>query len=308
MNCIGCGTAVEGTRRFCSECNGSSGDTALGANSHTQSKPPRVLWLVLVVIAMIGTYAAVLMPALTGSRSDATGMLGCVFWTGLFFFLIWKRSERTPWIGAAIGAVLGLAFVFITDVLALRSTSLELDGVVFSAVDAFDPAAGAALRQIRSNEALVKQQLQPLLALAVQTASDDAVLEFSDAQRALFEPSTPAGLNRCAAAASGRAAASSSALSRSETEKIAAAMAKLFHSASRNRTAATIDIARLQEIVQPIYASADPTNVLQDPAQFRSLPEPQQCAIYLRLRDGIRALPEAAMAFRHIMSSQSAAN
>ena len=73
------------------------------------SAKPKRIWLILVSVALVGTYAAMFIPALTAQPPDAQAGYGSLFWTGLFFYLWWRQRERKGWQGALLGSVIGIA-------------------------------------------------------------------------------------------------------------------------------------------------------------------------------------------------------
>jgi hypothetical protein len=50
-------------------------------------------------------------PAIAGQNINPQSGYGSMFWTGLFFYLWWKRRARKGWHGALVGSAVGL-FVF----------------------------------------------------------------------------------------------------------------------------------------------------------------------------------------------------
>lgn len=71
-------------------------------------KKPQVLWLIVVGVAVVGTYAALFIPALAGESIGPNPGFASMLWTGLFFFLWWRRRGHQGWKGALVGALLGL--------------------------------------------------------------------------------------------------------------------------------------------------------------------------------------------------------
>ncbi len=71
-------------------------------------RKPRIIWLYIVGFLLIGNAAAMFAPAFLGQSFDPMGGLGSMIWTGLFFYLWWKRRARKGWHGALIGTALGL--------------------------------------------------------------------------------------------------------------------------------------------------------------------------------------------------------
>ncbi|MGC3981885.1 MAG: hypothetical protein QM808_11535 [Steroidobacteraceae bacterium] len=73
-------------------------------------KRPRLIWLLLVGIALVGVYASLFIPAMAGQPQDGQSGISSLLVSSLFFSLWWKRRERSH--GALIGAAIGLlAFI-----------------------------------------------------------------------------------------------------------------------------------------------------------------------------------------------------
>ena len=77
-------------------------------SSNDSTKKPTALWLYLVGVLLVGTYAAMYIPAFAGDKINPQTGFGSLLWTSLFFYLWWKRLGKKGWIGALIGAVLGI--------------------------------------------------------------------------------------------------------------------------------------------------------------------------------------------------------
>jgi hypothetical protein len=68
------------------------------------------IWLVLVGVALVGMYADEILIAFAGQdTTNPQSASGVLFWTALFFALLWKRRGKSGWTGVAIG--IGIAFV-----------------------------------------------------------------------------------------------------------------------------------------------------------------------------------------------------
>jgi hypothetical protein len=106
--CSQCGAPAGETGKYCSKC-GTALTPAAVTSSPVAAKQPSVFWLYLVGVLLVGTYAAVVIPALSGARPAPPGGPGCMLWTGLFFWVWWKRRRRKGWQGALIGAAIGFA-------------------------------------------------------------------------------------------------------------------------------------------------------------------------------------------------------
>jgi len=82
-------------------------ETPVVIGSNPTVKRPHTVWLIILGVFLVLAYAAVLVPAIFGQKPLSQLAPGCMFWTGLFFWLWWKRHGRKGWHGALIGAVVG---------------------------------------------------------------------------------------------------------------------------------------------------------------------------------------------------------
>ena len=78
-----------------------------------QSRKPQKLWLYIVGALIVLTLGYMLPSGLAGKQIPPTAWLYSVLWTGLFFYLLWKRRGREGWHGALLGAVLGYGVFFL---------------------------------------------------------------------------------------------------------------------------------------------------------------------------------------------------
>lgn len=69
------------------------------------------VWIYVTILAVIGAYAAMLLPALAGQRLDPISGYSSMIWSAFLFVAIWRYRERSGWAGAGLGLVLGL-FMF----------------------------------------------------------------------------------------------------------------------------------------------------------------------------------------------------
>jgi len=77
-----------------------------------RSKSLAYLWLPLVSLALIGDYAAALIPAFAGRPIVPQTTTGVWLTTLLFFCLLWKYLQRRVWIGAIVGFCIAFAVLF----------------------------------------------------------------------------------------------------------------------------------------------------------------------------------------------------
>ena len=73
-----------------------------------KERSPSRIWLFIVGVLLVGTYASMFIPALAGKPINPMSGYGSMLWTGLFLYLFWKRQFRKGWVGALIGIVVGI--------------------------------------------------------------------------------------------------------------------------------------------------------------------------------------------------------
>ena len=61
-----------------------------------------------LVVAMVGAYSALFIPALAGVPVNPQFGTASMFWNGLFFYSLWGRRGRSGWKGAMIGVLVGI--------------------------------------------------------------------------------------------------------------------------------------------------------------------------------------------------------
>lgn len=113
MYCTQCGVLIAADAQFCPKCSTSvspanpKASTATGSVASAVTKP-RVVWLYVVSVLLVGTYAAMFLPAFAGQAVNPQTGPGSMLWTGLFFYLWWRRRARKGWHGALIGVAIGI--------------------------------------------------------------------------------------------------------------------------------------------------------------------------------------------------------
>lgn len=121
MYCTKCGTLAVADAKFCSKCGSPISEgiseipDAVPSVTASVAKPRKisVIWLYIVGVLLLGTYAALFIPAFTGRSLIPQYGCGSLFWNSLFFYLLWKWRARKGWHGALVGAALGLLAFFV---------------------------------------------------------------------------------------------------------------------------------------------------------------------------------------------------
>lgn len=113
MKCTQCGTVASPDTNYCPQCGApiSTATSEVPSNhpsSISKDRTLSVVWVWLGGIAVIGAYAALLIPAFAGQIGDAQTGIGVIFWSSIFFLLLWKYRGRKGWHGSLLGFVLGL--------------------------------------------------------------------------------------------------------------------------------------------------------------------------------------------------------
>ncbi|MCH7503016.1 MAG: zinc-ribbon domain-containing protein [Proteobacteria bacterium] len=115
MKCTKCGVEVSTSAKFCANCGIPihSAESKVAAKTESEKpKPSRSLgiWIVIVGVALIGTYASMFIPAFVGQKPSTNPPVGLyvMVWTSLFFYLGWKQKGGKGWQGALIGAGIGV--------------------------------------------------------------------------------------------------------------------------------------------------------------------------------------------------------
>jgi len=69
---------------------------------------PKRIWLYLLGVACLGTYAAAFIPAMSGEQPDSKIGPVIVFWTAIFCSFLWRRQGRKGWHGVLVGVLVGI--------------------------------------------------------------------------------------------------------------------------------------------------------------------------------------------------------
>jgi hypothetical protein len=113
MFCHQCGTPATEAAKYCTKCGipllADNPNSAVAASAaHPETQGPRSVWMYLLGLFLVGTYSAVLIPALAGEPPQTQHVFGCMLWTSVFMWLWWTRRGRKGWQGAVIGIGVGL--------------------------------------------------------------------------------------------------------------------------------------------------------------------------------------------------------
>jgi hypothetical protein len=117
MYCTRCGTLASTDAKFCAKCGSPVSETPSEKPTEAPAAPvvatkPRALWLYIAGLLLVGAYAAMFIPAIAGQNINPQSGYGSMLWTGLLFYLWWKRRARKGWHGALVGSAIGLFAFF----------------------------------------------------------------------------------------------------------------------------------------------------------------------------------------------------
>lgn len=73
-------------------------------------KPSKILitGVVFLAICVVGTYAAMFIPAFNGTSPNPISGYASIFWSTLFFTMLWKSLNKKKYIGVILGVVIGI--------------------------------------------------------------------------------------------------------------------------------------------------------------------------------------------------------
>lgn len=118
MYCTQCGTLAPNDAKFCANCGSEINKASPGRYTESSALPvivlrkPALLWLYLAAVPLVGTYAAIFIPAFAGRNVNSLSVFSSMLWSGLFFYLWWKRRDRKGWRGALSGMAIGVIACF----------------------------------------------------------------------------------------------------------------------------------------------------------------------------------------------------
>jgi len=176
--------------------------------------------LVLLVVASIGIYAAILIPAFAGILPTGQNVTGAVIWTSILFYVLFRRSGAKGWMGAMAGFGVGFLVLVAAHVVA-KAKQNDPDYILthnpgYLAIQKYDPAE---FRRIKTElEALAKEpnttqqvvlaKLAPMLMAVVQKAltqtTDEAVVQLARSKLTSLEEIANESADDCSAVVSGK--------------------------------------------------------------------------------------------------------
>ena len=83
----------------------------MGDNDNKKS----VMILIIVILAfllLVGTYAAMFIPAYAGYPLNEIAVFASPFWTSMFFLFLWKYLNKKALHGFILGIIIGLVVWF----------------------------------------------------------------------------------------------------------------------------------------------------------------------------------------------------
>lgn len=235
MFCSQCGTKVAAPEaRFCSNCGHilePKTETAPNSELNFRSpptqeseKPPNrrgIILLVLLFLALIGIYSALLLSAFVGKtpRGQETGWV--LIWTAVFFYFLFRRFGKKGWSGTATGLALGFIVLVAANVVA-KTKQNDPDywlshAPEYVAIQKYDPSVFARIqselqefsKQRGITKEIVAEKLAPILMTVGQKAlaqtTDEALVEFARSRLTLLEEVAKASANDCDILFSGKA-------------------------------------------------------------------------------------------------------
>ncbi len=207
-------------------------------------------------------YWVIVMQALEGmfhTSLKTQNLGGIIFWTALSFWYSWKSLGRRGWIGALIGA-----FVSVLIIVCMTGISGYVKGQradildqvpQFAALKKNFPAVATQVREelkgLSSDTsenrqklvAMIQTRVLPIVAVALKTTSDAAIIEYANAKIRQFEEVSAANSSDCVSLMTGQLASASPAtitrvmgsISKETTEALQSAIIKVLNEADAHR-------------------------------------------------------------------------
>jgi hypothetical protein len=129
MYCTGCGQEIDASDKFCSNCGKAiskkisiEGENKESATSPVTNIPPQPLvktgdksWIYVLLyigvgIAIVGCFAAVIIPILARQKANWQSITVLTFWIGILTAIIGKQKGKSVWLWFLMG-FLGIGFI-----------------------------------------------------------------------------------------------------------------------------------------------------------------------------------------------------
>lgn len=93
--------------------------------SEKEVKRNTSIWAILAGLPLIGAYAAIMIPASIGQHIPSAAGGSSIFWSGIFFAVLWWHRAKRFQVGFAIGALIGLLMFMLAAFVSgwIRATS-----------------------------------------------------------------------------------------------------------------------------------------------------------------------------------------
>lgn len=268
---------------------------------------------VAIVLLLAIALSSVVDPAQTGGRS----LVGMVWLPAVLcaYYLGRRRAAKRPW-QWAVAAVAACVAIEAVGAFAPRSheDQAAIDELV-SAARQLDPSSGDELAKLSrssddSDRDRVQQMLGPMIAAAIASAPDNAIVEFTDARQAFVMTRPDDDIGRCAAAASGESNGSIRPPTKEEESRMLYAEAALIRAAANNRSspARVPTKEEIAPILASVYRKVDPDGALVEAQRASTLTLKQRCDLYIAAMAEVRSLPLAdrALVLRYFTYRQYA--
>src|SRR5258708_6438938 len=265
----------------------------------------------VVVVALIGMIAAIVIPALDVNSSmrpaneRGSGVLGIVL---VAYWFAWLRKAKRPWVWVLM-AFLGFLLVSAVGG-ALRGyseTQVEKErySSLVDAMATLDPRAAAQIRELQDQQS-IQRAMAPFLIRAIQKAPDAAVVAFGAAQVRMLAPTSASDLARCAGAARGTGSSTDAVSAHMQADFLDATSALIRAAANNDETPAVPTVEDVRPLLLPIYARVDPSGFADDASKFAKLSDNDQCQMFLSTRRAIGALApaDAALVLRFLAGAR----
>ncbi len=221
--------------RFCSNCGNELNGEDVPRPEHQEKLAPPTnqrsaslgpmrfggMLFVLLAVALIGVYAAILIPALEGIRPGGQNVTSAVIWTSILFYVLFRRSGRKAWMGAIAGFGVSF-FVLVAAHVVAKTKQNDPDYILahypeYLAIQKYDPVEfrrfktelAAVAKEPNATQQAVLAKLAPMLMAVVQKAltqtTDEAVILFARSKLTSLEEIANRSADDCSGVISGKA-------------------------------------------------------------------------------------------------------